>query len=134
MKGTSRQILLLCFFFSGATSLALEVSWSKELSYVLGNTLYAVSTVVAAFMAGLGLGSALAGKFGVKFARPLKAYGLLQFGVALWGMGSIPLFRATRPLFEALYTSMAPGAGTFLLALQHPATKVLCTRWLCNWP
>ena len=51
----SRHKLLLgtCFFLSGATSLVLEVAWSKELSYILGNTLYAVATVVAAFMAGL---------------------------------------------------------------------------------
>ncbi|UCF81127.1 MAG: hypothetical protein JSV08_01510, partial [Acidobacteriota bacterium] len=60
MNTGNRFVLGVCFFLSGATSLALEVAWAKELSYILGNTLYAVATVVAAFMAGLGLGSALA--------------------------------------------------------------------------
>ena len=42
------------------SSLALEVAWSKELSYLLGVYIYAATTVVTAFMAGLGLGALLA--------------------------------------------------------------------------
>ena len=55
MKLRDRLILGFCFFISDATSLILQVAWSKELSYILGTTLYAVATVVAAFMAGLGM-------------------------------------------------------------------------------
>ena len=51
--------LLLPFFLSGATSLVLEVAWSKVLSYLLGVDLYASATVVTAYMAGIGLGAYL---------------------------------------------------------------------------
>src|SRR5689334_453900 len=60
MKSLERWILGACFAISGATSLVLQVAWSKELSYILGSTLYGSATVVAAYMAGLGIGSALA--------------------------------------------------------------------------
>jgi len=46
-------VLLIAFFFSGATSLSLEVAWSKELTYLLGVDMYSTTTVVTAFMAGL---------------------------------------------------------------------------------
>lgn len=116
MRPREKWLLGPCFFLSGGTSLVFEVAWSKELSYILGNTLFAVSTVVAAFMAGLGAGSAVASRVADRFARPLRAYALLQFCVGIWGILSLPLFRATKPLFGALYQGLDPGQGSFLLA------------------
>jgi hypothetical protein len=50
-----------CFFVSGAAGLLYEVVWSKQLSYLLGSSLHAVATVVAAFLGGLALGARLLG-------------------------------------------------------------------------
>ncbi len=116
MRRSEKWLLGVCFFLSGCNGLVLEVTWSKELSYILGNTLYAVSTVVAAFMGGLALGSALIARYGARFQRPLRTYFLLQLGVSLCGIASIPLFRATTPLFRALYQASEPGNGFFLMA------------------
>ena len=116
MRRSEKFLLGACFFLSGCNGLVLEVTWSKELSYILGNTLYAVSTVVAAFMGGLALGSALIGRYGSRFRRPLRTYSVLQLGVALCGIASIPLFRSTTPLFRAIYMAGEPGNGFFLLA------------------
>jgi len=58
-----QALLLLAFFISGATSLSLEVAWSKQLSYLLGVDIYAATTVVTAFMFGLGLGALLVSKY-----------------------------------------------------------------------
>ena len=38
-----------CFFVSGAASLLYEIVWSKQLAYLLGGSLHAISAVVAAF-------------------------------------------------------------------------------------
>jgi hypothetical protein len=57
-----RGFVILAFFISGASSLMLEVVWSKALGHVLGNTLEAITTVVAAYMGGLALGASLAGR------------------------------------------------------------------------
>ncbi len=66
------RLLATCFFLSGAVSLVLEVAWAKQLSYLLGNTLYGVATVVAAFMGGLAVGSGLTSRFGHRLLRPLR--------------------------------------------------------------
>ena len=48
MSRSGRVLLALCFFLSGATSLVLEVAWAKQLTYVLGNSIHATSTVAPA--------------------------------------------------------------------------------------
>jgi predicted membrane-bound spermidine synthase len=51
--------VVACFFLSGATGLVYEVLWIRMLGLVFGHTVFAVTTVLTAFMAGLGLGSCL---------------------------------------------------------------------------
>ncbi|MGH7412078.1 MAG: hypothetical protein ACREJ6_13600, partial [Candidatus Methylomirabilis sp.] len=80
--------LLLPFFFSGATSLALEVAWSKVLSYLLGVDLYASATVVTAYMAGIGLGAHLSVRLPHPWRHSPLTYGLLQGIIGLFAMVS----------------------------------------------
>jgi len=51
----------LCFFVSGAAGLVYEIVWTRMLGLVFGHTIFAVTTVLAAFMAGLALGAAAGG-------------------------------------------------------------------------
>src|SRR6266545_3382798 len=80
------RIVAACFFLSGATGLIYEVLWARMLGLVFGATTLAVSTVLAAFMGGLALGSALAGRSGSSVRRPVRAYGLLEIGIALYAL------------------------------------------------
>lgn len=108
-------LLLAAFFFSGATSLALEVAWSKELSYLLGVDIYAATTVVTAFMAGLGLGAILVARF-YKWSRAsIRTYGYLQLIIGTCGLLSIPLLRSTMPMFSFLYERLNYDSQLFLL-------------------
>ena len=116
MKSLERWILGACFVVSGATGLVLQVAWSKELSYILGSTLYGSATVVAAFMAGLGMGSGLAARFAGRLTRPVRSYAFIQFGIAACGALSIPVFRVTEPVFRFLFQTFAPAQSAFLLA------------------
>jgi spermidine synthase len=112
----SYQILLLAaFFLSGATSLALEVAWSKELSYLLGVDIYATTTVVTAFMAGLGLGAILVTRFYNWARASIRTYGFLQLIIGTCGLISIPLLRSTMPLFSFLYDQLNYDSQLFLL-------------------
>ncbi len=61
-KNESNLVILLLFVFSGATGLIYEVVWVRQLSFLLGVSLYAVSAVLVAFMGGLGIGSAFFGR------------------------------------------------------------------------
>lgn len=71
------------FFVSGMTGLLYEVAFSKMLGYVFGATAYAVSAVLAAFMAGLAAGAHFGGRRAARIARPLTGYGVLEIGVGV---------------------------------------------------
>ncbi|MFL2916109.1 MAG: fused MFS/spermidine synthase [Nitrospinia bacterium] len=55
------HIVYFLFFISGITALTYEIVWTRMLTLVFGHTVFSVSVVLAAFMAGLGLGSYLFG-------------------------------------------------------------------------
>lgn len=59
-------IIYFLFFGSGITALIYEIVWTRMLTLVFGHTVFSVSVVLAAFMAGLGFGSYL---FGVAIDR-----------------------------------------------------------------
>ena len=74
VRTTSRTfwIAAACFLVSGAAALLYEVVWMRHLGVVFGHTVHAVTTVLAAYMAGLALGSLLAGRWAdrVRAAAP----------------------------------------------------------------
>jgi spermidine synthase len=59
------------FFLSGISWLMYEVVWVRMLPHILGSTIFATSTVLAVFMAGLALGSFLIGRWADCFKNPL---------------------------------------------------------------
>ena len=103
----------LCFIFSGATGLIYEVLWARMLGLVFGATTLAVSTVLAAFMGGLALGSALAGCFGSRIKRPLSAYGWLEIGIAIYAILVPLLFRWVDHLSVLIWQEFQPGFFIF---------------------
>lgn len=89
-----RAAVLTLFFLSGAAALAYEVAWSRSLGLVFGASHLAVATVLAAYMGGQALGSAVIGPRADRAARPLRLYGRLEMGVALSALLFIGLMRA----------------------------------------
>lgn len=63
MRISLKISILFLFFASGVSGLIYEVVWIRIFGLVLGNTTYAISAVLAAFFAGLGLGGFCAGRF-----------------------------------------------------------------------
>ncbi|HEY6121298.1 MAG TPA: fused MFS/spermidine synthase [Pyrinomonadaceae bacterium] len=102
------RLIGLCFVFSGATGLIYEVLWARMLGLVFGATTLAVSTVLAAFMGGLSLGSALAGRFPV-VKRPLRFYGLLEIGIAAYAILVPSLFHHVDDLYAYIWQHLHPG-------------------------
>lgn len=101
--------LLVCFFFSGACGLAYQVLWLRQLSYVFGVTAYAASTVLAAFMAGLALGSWLAGPLLTRIKRPLAAFGVAEILVGVAAVATPAALDLASAIYQALYAT-APDA------------------------
>jgi len=106
--------VVACFFLSGATGLVYEVLWIRMLGLVFGHTVFAVTTVLTAFMAGLGLGSWGFGRLADRQARPLRLYGLLEIGIGLFCL-AVPVLL---PLVETLYRGLARTLGLSFLAFS----------------
>ena len=85
------------------------------LGLVFGHTVFAVTTVLTAFMAGLGLGSWAFGRLADRQARPLRLYGLLEFGVGGFCL-LVPLLLPGRARVPALARSVSPSFLVFSLA------------------
>src|SRR5215831_15412258 len=91
-----RAVILGCFFLSGASGLVLELLWTRLLTLVFGSTTLAVSTVLTAFMGGLGLGSYFGGKWADRLRDPARAYAFLEATVGIyallvpWAIGFYP--------------------------------------------
>jgi spermidine synthase len=91
--------LFICFFFSGAAGLIYEVVWMRMLTQIFGSSAYAVATVLAAFMAGLALGSYVFGRLTNTERNFLRLYGILELGIGIYGLLVPFLFRSARNLY-----------------------------------
>lgn len=107
------RLVALCFILSGATGLIYEVLWARMLGLVFGATTLAVSTVLAAFMGGLALGSALAGRLGARIARPIRAYGLFEIGIALYALIVPFIFALVDDVYAVLWQQFNPSYFVF---------------------
>ncbi len=133
-------LLLLCFFLSGTAALVYQTAWTREFAWVFGTSELAVAMVLAAYMAGLALGAAVAARFVSRIRQPVLVYGLLELGIALAALcvpyaiaGSqllyVFLFRGEGGLGDAgagLATSLFY-AGLSLLILLIPTSMMGAT-------
>jgi len=128
----SHILLFVLFFFSGLTGLVYEVVWVRLFTEVFGNTTYAVTAVLAAFMAGLSLGAWIFGRFIDTRKEYLLIYTILESGIALCA-ASVPLaVPALSGLYSVLYKSFhfseaALTAARFGIsfALMLPSTMLM---------
>ena len=87
------------------------------LGLVFGATTVAISAVLAAFMGGLALGSALAARFAARIKRPVRAYAFIEIAVGLYAL-AVP-FSVSRDR-----SSLRPGMAAL-------SSRLL---WFCVFP
>src|SRR5205823_1293279 len=78
--------LFLLIAISGMSGLIYEIVWIRALGLHFGTSTPAVTTVVATFMAGLGLGNALLGRYADRIVKPLSLYRRIEFSIAASGL------------------------------------------------
>jgi spermidine synthase len=108
MTPAKRLLIYALFLGSGATALVYQVTWTRNLSLIFGASFEAVSIVLASFMAGQALGGISFGRRARRVARPLRLYGVLEIGIALFALALPALLDAT----NGLYVRAALGVGT----------------------
>jgi spermidine synthase len=98
-----RRLILGLFFVSGISGLLYEVAWTRMLTLMFGDTVLAVSIVLAAFMAGLALGSFWSGRRIDQQRQVLRIYAVLEAGIGLTAL-LLPLaLEGLTPLYVWLH-------------------------------
>ena len=93
-------VLFLC---SGVSGLIYEVAWARSLTIVLGNTVFAVSTVLTAFMVGLALGGIIGGRAADRVRNPLLLYAVLEATIGVSAYLLTQVLDQTCPVYLALH-------------------------------
>ena len=109
------------FFVSGACALVYQVMWLRLLALVFGVTVYAASTVLASFMAGLALGSYAAGRFAGRLTSPLRAFGFIEIGVGVTAVLTPLLLETVKEVWVAVHPAL-PSSLAFLTAARFLAS------------
>ena len=138
MRG--RRLFLLLYSLSGGAALVYEIAWTRLLTLLMGQTVAAASTALAAIMGGLALGSWLGGRAQARWtgddkrARALAVYAALEMFVAVAALALPLLLSAATPALAWAYgnghTTMRFGvmrAALALLLVGIPATAMGAT-------
>src|SRR5581483_10271141 len=106
-------LLAGAFVVSGAAGLVHEVVWTRLLGHLFGVSSYAIATVLGAYMAGLALGSALAGARIERWPSPLRAYAWLELGIGVSALAIPRVLVWVEPVYGALWRAWGPSFAAF---------------------
>ena len=134
--------ILPAIALSGAVSFAYEVMWTRLLGHLLGASIHAFATMLASFLLGIALGSAVAARFASTRQRAALGFSLCQLGIAATSYAAfalsdwLPLLSAhlgagpARPLANAAVA----GAALLPITLCIGATFPLAVRVRAGGP
>ena len=124
MHSRQRTVLFVVFAVTGFSALTLQVVWQRVISLHAGVDLFSFTTVIAAFLTGLGLGSLLGGVLADRLGprRSLVAFAASNAGIGVFAWFSLWLFydvyRAAVPNLEGTLAAF----GFHFLLLIVPTT------------
>jgi spermidine synthase len=109
------------FFASGFAALLYEVVWERLLSLFSGSGVISATLVVAAFLAGLGMGSLAGSAWADRLSarQAVSAFALANAAIALFALGSPALF------YGALFGSLSTLSDSRLLVFMFSFASLL---------
>lgn len=111
------MIILLAFCLSNVTALIYQIVWGRELGYIFGTDVYAISTVLASYMAGLALGSYYFGRIIDHVKDPVKFFAYLQIAIGAYGLVIIALFKFIPYVYFFIYDIFSWNQQMFIISL-----------------
>lgn len=141
-----RVLVFIAFGASGAAALVFEVTWTRTLSTVMGSSTYALSTMLAAFMAGLSAGGLIGSWLAERTRNLVVAFALCELGIGVLGFAINPAIRSLTPLYITSYYSfhesfvgfsvvqfliafLVMGLPTTLMGITFPLVVKLFAEW-----
>ncbi len=108
-RAERRALFGLLFLLSGAAGLVYEQLWIRELQHFFGSTIHSITTVVAAYMGGLGLGAWVMGRRADRHRNPAHLYGVLEIAIGVFGLLSPLIFKGVGAGYLAVAREIEPG-------------------------
>jgi spermidine synthase len=134
---------LLLFAGSGCAALIYEIVWFQLLELVIGSTGVSLGLLLAAYMGGLCLGSALLARLVSRRQHPLRVYAFLELGIAAFGIVALfgipflgrayaagPVSGTAGLIFRGVIAAACLLPPTFLMGASLPAMS----RWVETTP
>jgi spermidine synthase len=115
LQGSTKSVVLALFFLSGACTLIYQVVWTRMLVPVFGTSVFAISTVLTAFMAGLALGSFYFGRVADKKVNALRLYAFLELGIGAFALVFPLVLLGLDEIYTFLYRHLDSSHYTFAL-------------------
>jgi spermidine synthase len=110
-------VLPVCLLLSGFAGMVYQIAWTRQFALVFGTTEIAVTLVLAAYMAGLGLGAWLVQRVLPFLDRPVLAYATLELIIGASAVALVPALIGTSDwLLRSLYGHHAGPPGADQLA------------------
>ncbi|PYQ30807.1 MAG: spermidine synthase [Acidobacteria bacterium] len=120
---TQRFRVAALLFCSGFCALIYQTVWLRQFRLIFGASTYATGAVLAIFMAGLGIGSALLGKRADMKERPLAFYANLELLIAgAAALSPLLLFVAAKIYFAS---GGSPQLGTAVATLLRLVLSII---------
>lgn len=112
---------------SGCVAFSYEVVWMRLLGIVLGGSIQAFSTMLASFLLGIALGSAIAARLASSAARAARGFSIAQIGTAALSLGAFALVDRLPDLAREIGAGQAgPVAANALIAAFGLLPGALC--------
>jgi spermidine synthase len=113
-----RALFFILFTISGFSGLIYESIWSHYLKLFLGHAAYAQTLVLAIFMGGMALGSALTARYSVRIRSLLLGYAIAEGAIGVFGL-----------VFHAVSIAVTTWAFDALLPGIESAAAAQAAKW-----
>lgn len=108
------RLVVGAYALAGAGAMACEIAWSRALTLLVGSTTYAFGLLLAGFVFGLSLGSAVAARFVGTLRRPWLALVFVELAAAAAVLATGPLLGRA----SLVVTGVLVRAGTSFWRVQ----------------
>lgn len=135
-----KVVLMALFGVSGFCALALEVIWTRLLILLLNNTTYAFSLILAMYLLGIGVGSAVTSRFiSKRLAKGGTLFGVFQIGIGFFALVSLVMLAMNQPLINFIdafvkeggwLASVIPGGVEMVVAVVFSLIVVFPSTFL----
>ncbi len=109
------MIIYLLVFLSGFSALIYQILWMKQLGLLFGNTSHAAGVTLAAFFAGLAVGSWFWGKRSNQGRNPMRIYAGLELGIAITALLYFVVIKGYHFIYPEVFESVHSGAWLLLI-------------------